>query len=67
MGENDERTGASRHSQIAGQAQRSDSDLAPDFFRPLTAADDRRRHVDTREIFEIVCPRATTGDLTSIN
>jgi hypothetical protein len=33
----------------------------------LTAADDRRRHVDTREILKVVCLRATTGDLTSIN
>lgn len=52
MSENNKYRGASRHPQIAGQAQRSDDDLSPDFFGPLTVADDRRRHVDTRVMFK---------------
>jgi len=49
MSENNKYRGASRHPQIARQAQRSDDDLSPDFFSPLAAADDPRRHVDTRK------------------
>jgi len=56
MGENNKYRGASRHPQIARQAQRSDDDFSPDFFGPLTALDDRRRHVDTRKIFFISMP-----------
>ena len=51
MSENNKYRGASRHPQIARQAQRSDDDFSPDFFGLLTAADDRRRHFDTRKIF----------------
>jgi hypothetical protein len=52
VGENNKCSGVGRYPQIAGQAQRIDDDLAPNFFRPLTAAGDHRGHGNTSNIFE---------------